>query len=56
LRKLDEDSLSEQLRPYLNKTEIKAMLERRDVIVKFFDDAVRVRGEGAVLYDLPARE
>jgi hypothetical protein len=56
LRKLDEDTLNEQLRPYLNKSEIKAMLERRNVIVKFFDDAVVARGEGAVLYDLPARE
>jgi hypothetical protein len=56
LRKLDEETLNEQLRPYLNKTEVKAMLERRDVIVKFFDDAVKAKGEGAVLYDLSARE
>jgi hypothetical protein len=56
LRKLDEDTLNEQLRPFLTKTEIKAMLERRDVIIKFFDEAVKERGEGAVLYDLPARE
>jgi hypothetical protein len=56
LRKLDEDTLNEQLRPYLNKTEIKAMLERRDVIVKFFEDAVAAKGEGAVLYDLAQRE
>jgi hypothetical protein len=56
LRKLDEDALNEQLRPYLTKGEVKAMLERRDVIVRFFDDAVKAKGEGAVLYDLPARE
>ena len=56
LRKLDEDTLNEQLRPYLTKGEVKAMLERRDVIVRFFDDAVKAKGEGAVLYDLPARE
>lgn len=56
LRKLDEDTLNEQLRPYLTKTEVRAMLERRDTIVKFFDDAVKAKGEGAVLYDLPARE
>jgi hypothetical protein len=56
LRKLDEDTLNEQLRPFLTKTEIKAMLERRDAIIKFFDEAVMERGEGAVLYDLPARE
>jgi len=56
LRKLDEDTLNEQLRPYLSKTEVRAMLERRDTIVKFFDDAVKAKGEGVVLYDLPARE
>ena len=56
MRKLDEDTLNEQLHPYLTKSEVKAMLERRDTIVKFFEDAVKSKGEGAVLYDLPARE
>jgi hypothetical protein len=56
LRKLDENTLNEQLRPYLTKSEVRAMLDRRDVIVKFFEDAVKEKGEGAVLYDLPARE
>jgi len=53
MRKLDEDTLNEQLRPYLTKTEIKAMLARRDKIVKFFEEAVTQKGEGAVMYDLP---
>jgi hypothetical protein len=56
MRKLDEDTLNEQLRPYLTKTEIKAMLARRDKIVKFFEEAVTKKGEGAVMYDLPPRE
>ncbi len=56
MRKLDEDTLKEQLLPYLTKTEIKSMLTRRDKIVKFFDDAVASKGEGAVHYDLPPRE
>ncbi|MCU1275391.1 MAG: hypothetical protein JWO48_2822 [Bryobacterales bacterium] len=56
LRKLDQDTLIGQLHPYLTKSEIKAILERRDVIVKFFDDAVVAKGEGVVLYDMPARE
>ncbi|MBZ5591837.1 MAG: hypothetical protein LAP39_06350 [Acidobacteriia bacterium] len=56
MRKLDEDTLNEQLRPYLNKTEIKAMLARRDKIVKFFEEAVTNKGQGAVLYDMPPRE
>ena len=56
MRKLDEGTMEEQLRPYLTKTEIKAILQRRDLIVEFFDNAVKEKGEGAVLYDLPARE
>jgi hypothetical protein len=56
LRKLDEETLNEKLRPFLTKTEIKSMLTRRDKVVQFFDDAVAQKGQGAVLYDLPQRE
>ena len=56
MRKLDEDTLNEKLRPFLTKTEIKSMLTRRDKVVQFFDDAVTQKGQGAVLYDLPQRE
>jgi hypothetical protein len=56
MKKLDQDTLEEQLRPYLTKTEIKSMLARRDKIVKFFADAVAEKGESAVLYDLPPRQ
>jgi hypothetical protein len=55
LRKLDQDTLEEHLLPFLTKGEVKALLTRRDLIVKFFDNAVKEKGEGAVLYDLPAR-
>jgi hypothetical protein len=55
VRKLDQDTLEEQLQPFLTKGEIKAILARRDLIVKFFDKLVKEKGEGAVLYDLPAR-
>jgi hypothetical protein len=55
MRKLDEETLNEQLQPFLTKSEIKALLARRDAIVKFFENAVKEKGEGAVLYDLPAR-
>jgi hypothetical protein len=55
LRKLDQETLDEQLQPFLTKGEIKALLARRDLIVKFFDNAVKEKGEGAVLYDLPPR-
>jgi hypothetical protein len=56
LRKLDAERLEPQLRPFLNKSEIKAVLQRRDLIVKFFEKAIATKGEGAVLYDLPPRE
>jgi len=56
LRKLDEESLTTELKSYLTKTEIKALLARRDLIVKFFEDEVASKGEGAVLYDLPRRQ
>lgn len=56
LRKLDAETLEAQLRPFVNKTEIKAVLKRRDLIVKFFEEAIAAKGEGAVLYDLPPRE
>ncbi len=56
MRKLDEDTLEEQLQPFLTKGEIKAMLTRRDLIVKYFEDAVKQKGEGAVLYDMQAKQ
>jgi len=56
LRKLDEETLTTELKAYLTKTEIKALLARRDLIVKFFEDEVASKGEGAVLYDLPRRQ
>ena len=56
MRKLDQETLDEQLQPFLTKSEIKALLARRDLIVKFFDNAVKEKGEAAVLYDLPPRQ
>lgn len=55
MRKLDQETLDEQLQPFVTKGEIKALLTRRDLIVKFFDKLVKEKGEDAVLYDLPAR-
>jgi hypothetical protein len=55
MRKLDEGTLNEELKPYVNKAEIKAMLTRRDMIVKYFDEQIAAKGEAAVLYDLPPR-
>lgn len=55
LRKLDEASMLDQLQPFLTKGEIKAVLKRRDLIVKFFEKEIAAKGEAAVLYDLPPR-
>jgi hypothetical protein len=54
LRTLSAQTLS-ALKPYLNDAEIKGLLGRRDVIVKFFDAEVKQKGEAAILYDRPAR-
>lgn len=53
LRGLTKEALQQRLGRWLNKAEIDAVLTRRDLIVRTFDDQIRVRGEGAVLYDLP---
>lgn len=55
MRKLDQDTMEEQLLPFLTKGEIKAILARRDLIVKYFEKAVKEKGEDAVLYDMPPR-
>jgi hypothetical protein len=50
MKALDEASMRTSMQPWATKEEIKAVLARRDVIVKLFEDAVRQKGEAAVLY------
>jgi hypothetical protein len=50
LRQLDGDTLLEKTKPYLNKSEVKAVMARRDKIVANFQKLVAQKGEGAVLY------
>lgn len=52
MRELNEDVLQRELSPYATPREIKALLVRRDKIVKLFDNRVAVQGEAAVLCDL----
>ena len=52
MRRLDYESLSSELRPYLRDVEIRALLARRDLIVAFFDQEIATKEEGAVLFDL----
>jgi hypothetical protein len=51
LRKLNLETLDQQLQPYLRSSEIEALLARRDLIVDFFDKEVAAKGEQAILYD-----
>lgn len=50
LKALDMATLQNELKPYVNKEEIKGLLARRDKIVQFFEST----GDGA-LYDRPKR-
>ena len=52
LRALDSETLEAELRPYLKKNQIKALLARRDRIVEFFDQEIATKGEARVLFDL----
>jgi hypothetical protein len=52
MRGLTSSALAEAMGASLTKPEIEALLARRDVIVKLFDDRIATRGEAAVLYTL----
>ena len=56
MRKLNYEMLASELRPYLNKAQIQALLARRDRIVELFDTAIAKKGEHAVLYNSPPRQ
>jgi len=51
LRNLDGKELHEKLDPYITKEQVDGVLARASLIVKFFDDAIKKKGEGNVLYD-----
>lgn len=53
LRQIDQKTLKEKLGRWLTNSEIHALDVRRAKIVRFFDDAVKAKGEAAVLYDFP---
>lgn len=52
MRALDEASLARELRPYLTRMEIRAILARRDVIVGILDEKRQRKGDEAVLFEL----
>jgi hypothetical protein len=55
LRGLTAEAVTRDVGRSLNKSEIEALLARRDEIVKLFDGMVAQRGEGAILYTLGPR-
>ena len=50
MKELNEETLLKELRPWCTREEIKGVLARRDLIVKFFEGEVKQKGEAAVLY------
>jgi hypothetical protein len=52
MRELTPSGLAEAMGRNLTKEEIEALLVRRDVIVKLFNDRIALRGEAAVLFAL----
>jgi len=50
LRQLNGDELLEKTKPHLGKSDVKAVMARRDMIVALFDKLIAERGEAAVLY------
>jgi hypothetical protein len=50
LRQLDADEILASTKPHLGKSEVQALMARRDKIVKVFQQLIAERGEKAVLY------
>jgi len=50
LRQLSYEELLDKTKPHLNKSEVKAVMARRDKIVAYFEKLIAQKGEGAVLY------
>ncbi len=52
MRTLTSEKLTEAMGDIMSKDEIQAVLVRRDVIVKLFEDRIASRGEAAVLFSM----
>ena len=55
MRALTAETVTGAVGDSMNKSEIEAMLARRDEIVKLFEGMIAQRGEGAILYTMPQR-
>lgn len=54
LQHFDESTIRERVEPYLGSREVRALLLRRDKLIRHLQKLIDKRGEGAVLFDLPA--
>jgi hypothetical protein len=50
LRQLDQAQVLEKTKPHLTKDEVKAVMARRDLIVAYFEQLIKEKGEEKVLY------
>jgi len=50
LRRLDENEVMDKTQGHLSKSEVKAMMARRDKIVQHFEKLISQKGEAAILY------
>jgi hypothetical protein len=50
MQRLSEEGCMRELRPYLTKTEVRALLARRDRVIEHFESAVAQRREQTILY------
>ena len=53
LQSLDDSLVFKTLKPYMGKMEMKRLLDRRDKIIKHFQEKIAKEGEDEVLFDYP---
>lgn len=54
LQHVDESTIRERVEPYLGSREVRALMLRRDKLIRHLQKLIDKRGEDAVLFDLPA--
>jgi hypothetical protein len=56
LRTLERSAVRDRLEDYIRPNELDALMSRRDLIVRFFEEKAAAEGEEKVLFDLPPRQ